>query len=66
MWQTLAHNGVTFPPSYEPHGVKMLYNGVPVNLSPAEEEARRAAPRPPPNSAPLTLAHHRRPRCLRA
>ena len=45
MWQTLSHQGVTFPPPYEPHGVKMLYNGVPVNLSPAEEEAR--APSPP-------------------
>lgn len=27
-----------FPPEYEPHGVKMLYDGVPVNLTPEQEE----------------------------
>lgn len=26
-WNTLEHNGVLFPPSYEPHGVKMKYEG---------------------------------------
>ncbi|KAJ1547720.1 DNA topoisomerase 1 [Cladochytrium tenue] len=25
-WSTLEHNGVLFPPPYEPHGVKMKYN----------------------------------------
>ena len=26
-WNTLEHAGVLFPPEYEPHGVKMLYDG---------------------------------------
>jgi hypothetical protein len=26
-WETLVHNGVIFPPPYEPHGIKMLYDG---------------------------------------
>ncbi|KAI0316248.1 hypothetical protein OF83DRAFT_1164425 [Amylostereum chailletii] len=39
-WTTLEHNGVIFPPPYEPlpENVKMKYNGKPVNLSPAAEE----------------------------
>ncbi|CAI5526735.1 unnamed protein product [Closterium sp. Naga37s-1] len=37
-WKTLSHNGVIFPPPYTPHGVKMLYNGKPVDLTPAQEE----------------------------
>lgn len=37
-WTTLLHNGVIFPPPYKPHGVKMLYNGQPVDLSPEQEE----------------------------
>ncbi|CAA7409542.1 unnamed protein product [Spirodela intermedia] len=37
-WTTLEHNGVIFPPPYKPHGVKMLYNGKPVDLSPEQEE----------------------------
>ncbi|KAK9933580.1 hypothetical protein M0R45_020773 [Rubus argutus] len=37
-WTTLDHNGVIFPPPYKPHGVKMLYNGKPVNLTPEQEE----------------------------
>lgn len=37
-WTTLVHNGVTFPPSYQPHGTKILYKGKPVNLSPDQEE----------------------------
>lgn len=37
-WTTLEHNGVIFPPPYKPHGVKMLYNGKPVNLTPEQEE----------------------------
>jgi hypothetical protein len=40
VWDTLEHCGVTFPPAYVPHGVKLLYDGKPVNLSPEEEEAR--------------------------
>jgi hypothetical protein len=26
-WRTLHHNGVLFPPSYEPHGIKLKYDG---------------------------------------
>jgi DNA topoisomerase-1 len=37
-WNTLEHNGPAFPPEYTPHGVKMLYDNVPVVLSPAAEE----------------------------
>lgn len=37
-WTKLEHNGVIFPPPYKPHGVKMLYNGQPVDLTPEQEE----------------------------
>lgn len=37
-WRTLRHNGVYFMPDYVPHGVKMLYDGKPVDLTPAQEE----------------------------
>jgi DNA topoisomerase-1 len=37
-WQTLEHNGVIFPPPYESHGVKMLYDGKPVDLTIEQEE----------------------------
>ena len=37
-WTTLEHAGVLFPPEYQPHGVKMLYDGVPVDLTPEQEE----------------------------
>lgn len=51
-WTTLVHNGVIFPPSYQSHGVKMLYNGKPVDLTPEQEEVSI----PPP---PLSLSHTR-------
>lgn len=38
MWKTLKHSGVLFPPEYEPHGVKMLYDGKPVDLTQDQEE----------------------------
>lgn len=38
-WFTFEHNGIYFPPEYAPHGVKMKYDGVPITLSPAAEEA---------------------------
>lgn len=43
-WTTLEHNGVVFPPEYEPlpPNVKMLYDGVPVTLDPAAEEIAHA------------------------
>jgi len=37
-WTTLVHNGIIFPPPYKPHGVKMLYKGKPVTLTPEQEE----------------------------
>lgn len=39
-WTTLSHNGVVFPPPYEPlpNHVKLLYDGVPVTLSVEAEE----------------------------
>lgn len=39
-WQTLQHNGVIFPPPYEPlpSYVKMYYDGKPLDLPPAAEE----------------------------
>ncbi|KAM0196631.1 hypothetical protein ACHAPQ_006478 [Fusarium lateritium] len=39
-WKTLEHNGVLFPPEYEPlpKHVKMLYDGQPVNLAIEVEE----------------------------
>ncbi|XP_038686313.1 DNA topoisomerase 1 beta-like isoform X2 [Tripterygium wilfordii] len=41
-WTTLVHNGVIFPPPYKPHGIKMLYKGQPVALTPAQEEEKKA------------------------
>ncbi|XP_033139630.1 DNA topoisomerase 1 beta-like isoform X3 [Brassica rapa] len=37
-WTTLVHNGVLFPPPYKCHGVKILYQGKPVDLTPEQEE----------------------------
>ena len=37
-WTTLRHNGPYFPPPYEPHGVKMKYDGKLVHLSADGEE----------------------------
>lgn len=37
-WTSLSHNGPYFPPPYEPHGVKMKYNGSFIELSPEIEE----------------------------
>merc|ERR1711935_278932 len=38
-WVTMEHAGVSFPEDYTPHGAQMLYDGKPVNLTPAQEEA---------------------------
>jgi len=35
-WRFLEHNGVIFPPKYEPHGVKMLYEDEEVDLTPEQ------------------------------
>jgi len=37
-WRTLSHSGVYFLPPYEPHGVKMLYDGEEIELTPEQEE----------------------------
>ncbi|KAL0875344.1 hypothetical protein Bca101_025049 [Brassica carinata] len=37
-WTTLEHNGVIFPPPYKCHGVKIIYQGKPVDLTPEQEE----------------------------
>lgn len=39
-WQTLEHHGVLFPPEYEPHRIKMLYDGQPVDLTPEQVGGR--------------------------
>lgn len=37
-WDTLSHNGVLFPPPYEPHGIPILYDGKTFTMTPEEEE----------------------------
>ena len=37
-WKTLYHNGVHFPPPYEPLGMSVKVTGKPVALSPLAEE----------------------------
>lgn len=37
-WNTLVHNGVMFAEPYKPHGVKFVYDGKAIDLSPAAEE----------------------------
>ncbi|KAK7198339.1 DNA topoisomerase IB, large subunit [Novymonas esmeraldas] len=37
-WETLSHNGVLFPPEYEPHGISILYDGHVFKMTPEEEE----------------------------
>lgn len=37
-WNELEHNGVLFPPAYQPHGVRMKYDGKPITLTPEAEE----------------------------
>lgn len=37
-WSTFIHNGVLFPPLYEPHKIPIKYNGIDVILPPLAEE----------------------------
>jgi len=39
-WATLEHNGVVFPPPYEPlpNDVRMRYDGIPITMAPEAEE----------------------------
>ena len=70
-WDTLVHAGVLFPPEYEPHGVRMLYEGKPVELS-AEQvraawRARDSSTSPPPfvcHAASTAGKSQTRPNCL--
>ena len=43
-WTTLEHNGVVFPPEYEPlpKNVQLVYDGTPVTLDPKAEEIAHA------------------------
>jgi DNA topoisomerase-1 len=41
-WTSLVHDGVAFPPEYEPHGVEPLFDGQPLPLSPTAEEIMTA------------------------
>lgn len=38
-WVTMEHAGVSFPETYQPHHVKMLYDGQPITLTLTQEEA---------------------------
>jgi hypothetical protein len=59
VWKTLEHHAVTFPPAYVPHGVKLLYDSKPVDLTPEEEEVR--LPQPAPRITPLSAPSGPRP-----
>lgn len=37
-WHTLQHNGVLLPPPYQPHGVKLVYEGKSIEMNPEQEE----------------------------
>lgn len=37
-WETLTHNGVLFPPLYQPHGISIYYEGKEFKMTPEEEE----------------------------
>lgn len=51
-WDTLEHAGVSFPPEYQAHGIKMLFEGEEINLTPEQEEVRPAC------AAPLCQDQH--------
>lgn len=38
-WSKLEHAGVSFPDPYQPHRIPLLYEGKPLALTPAQEEA---------------------------
>ena len=38
LWKSLIHNGVLFPPDFEPHGLTLTINGKKTVLSPQQEE----------------------------
>jgi DNA topoisomerase-1 len=52
-WRSLEQNGVSFTPDYEPHNVKLLYDGEPVELTPAQEEVASFYAAMPPDGPQL-------------
>ena len=38
-WEKMEHAGVSFPEPYQPHRVRMKYDGKPIDLTPLQEEA---------------------------
>jgi DNA topoisomerase-1 len=38
LWKSLEHNGVIFPPLFEPSGIGILYKNEKINLTPEQEE----------------------------
>jgi DNA topoisomerase-1 len=37
-WDSLEHNGVLFPPKYQPHNIKIMYKGNQIDLNSFQEE----------------------------
>lgn len=37
-WSSLEHHGVHFPPAYTAHGIKFVYDGNEIDLTPTQEE----------------------------
>jgi len=37
-WEKFHHNGVMFPPKYEPHGIPIMYKGKKIQLTNEQEE----------------------------
>ena len=37
-WKSLEHNGVLFPPAYQPHKIKIKYKNEEIELTPEQEE----------------------------
>lgn len=52
-WHSLEHHGINFQPPYQPHGVKMLYDGQPVDLTPVQEEIATHYAKVPPDGPQL-------------
>ncbi|CAM9788301.1 unnamed protein product, partial [Chrysoparadoxa australica] len=48
-WNTIEHNGVNFPPEYEAHGIKLLYDQDEVELTPEQEEVATFYANMPPD-----------------
>lgn len=53
-WTSLEQNGVSFTDDYEPHNVKLIYDGEPVELTPAQEEVATFYAAMPPDGPQLS------------